>query len=102
MNKTLGTHNYFVYILTNKRKTVLYIGVTNDLKTRLYYHRNPEANSKHFTHKYKCNNLIYFEHFQNINVAILREKQLKKWKRVKKEYLINQMNPEWKDLCNMI
>tara|TARA_R110002074_G_scaffold187521_4_gene353264 strand:+ start:6664 stop:6972 length:309 start_codon:yes stop_codon:yes gene_type:complete len=95
MKKTLGTHNYYVYILTNKNKTVLYIGVTNDLKTRLYNHINPEANSKHFTHKYKCKYLIYFEHFQDIDVAILREKQLKKWSRDKKEYLINKVNPNW-------
>ena len=95
MKKTLGTHNYYVYILTNKNKTVLYIGVTNDLKTRLYYHINPEPNSKHFTHKYKCKYLIYFEHFQDIDVAILREKKLKKWSRDKKEYLINKVNPNW-------
>ena len=95
MKKTLGTHNYYIYILTNKNKTVLYIGVTNDLKTRLYYHINPEPNSKHFTHKYKCKYLIYFEHFQDIDVAILREKQLKKWSRDKKEYLINKVNPNW-------
>jgi len=95
MKKTLGTYNYYVYILTNKNKTVLYIGVTNDLKTRLYYHINPEPNSKHFTHKYKCKYLIYFEHFQDIDVAILREKKLKKWSRDKKEYLINKVNPNW-------
>ena len=95
MKKTLGTHNYYVYILTNKNKTVLYIGVTNDLKTRLYYHINPEPNSKHFTHKYKCKYLIYFEHFQDIDVAILREKKLKKWSTDKKEYLINKVNPNW-------
>jgi putative endonuclease len=95
MKKTLGTHNYYIYILTNKNKTVLYIGVTNDLKTRLYYHINPEPNSKHFTHKYKCKYLIYFEHFQDIDVAILREKKLKKWSRDKKEYLINKVNPNW-------
>ncbi len=78
MYKTTGTHNYYVYILTNKVKTVLYIGVTNDLKERLYWHQNPEANSKAFTAKYNCFYLIYYEHFQEIEQAINREKQLKK------------------------
>ena len=95
MLKTKGAHNYYVYILTNKIKTVLYIGVTNDLKTRLYYHSNPEANSRHFTHKYQCKYLIYFEHYQNISVAIDREKQLKKWNRKKKENLIATKNVDW-------
>ncbi|MGB4447244.1 MAG: GIY-YIG nuclease family protein [Cloacibacterium sp.] len=52
--KTLGTHNYYVYILTNLNKTVLYIGITNDLKARLYWHQNSDAMNKHFTSKYKC------------------------------------------------
>lgn len=72
--KTLGTHNYYVYILTNKIKTVLYTGVTNDLKNRLYWHQHPEAIDKSFTSKYKCLYLIYFEHFDNIETAIAREK----------------------------
>ena len=95
MQKTIGTHNYYVYILTNKLKTVLYIGFTSDLKKRLYYHSNPEANSKHFTHKYRCNYLIYFEHYQDVEIAIDREKQLKKWNRKKKEHLIEMKNPDW-------
>lgn len=102
MKKTLGTHNYYVYILTNKIKSVLYIGVTNDLKTRLYYHQNPEANSKHFTHKYQCKYLVYFEHYQNIEIAIDREKQLKKWNRKKKENLINTKNSSWSFLNDEI
>ena len=52
--KTLGTHNYYVYVLTNLNKTVLYIGFTNDLKARLYWHQNPDTMNKHFTSKYKC------------------------------------------------
>lgn len=95
MLKIKGIHNYYVYILKNKIKTVLYIGVTNDLKIRLYYHSNPEANSKHFTHKYQCKYLIYFEHYQNIEIAIEREKQLKKWSRKKKENLIATKNVDW-------
>ena len=100
--KTIGTHNYYVYILTNKIKTVLYVGVTNDLKVRLYFHNSPEANSRHFTHRYKCKYLIYFEHFQDTDVAIRREKQLKRWRRDKKEFLINKTNPNWKYLNNTI
>jgi len=102
MKKTKGTHNYYVYIITNKNKTVLYIGVTNELKTRLFYHENPEANSKHFTHKYNCKYLIYFEHYQEIEIAIDREKQLKRWGRKKKEFLINLKNPDWSFLNDEI
>lgn len=100
--KTIGTHNYYVYILTNKVKTVLYIGVTNELKNRLYWHQNPEPFSKAFTAKYKCLYLLYYEHFQNIEQAIAREKQLKGWSRNKKEILINDFNPEWKFLNDEI
>ncbi|KGO89144.1 GIY-YIG nuclease family protein [Flavobacterium subsaxonicum] len=98
MYKTLGTHNYYVYILTNKTKTVLYIGITNELKERLYYHQNPEANSKAFTAKYKCFYLVYWEHYNDANTAIDRETQLKKWRRDKKDALINEFNPDWRFL----
>ena len=100
--KTIGTHNYYVYILTNKTKTVLYIGVTNNLKERLYFHKNPEANTKAFTAKYNVFYLIYFEHFTDINQAITREKQLKGWSRKKKEQLINTVNLKWDFLDNTI
>ena len=93
--KTIGNHNYYVYILTNKNKTVLYTGVTNNLKDRLYFHNNPEPFSKAFTTKYKCFYLIYFEHFFDINVAIKREKQIKGYSRAKKENIINDFNPNW-------
>ena len=92
--KTKGTHNYYVYILTNKIKTVLYTGVTNNLKERIYYHNNPEANTKAFTAKYKVFYLIYYEHFFNIDQAIEREKQIKGWRREKKDDLINEFNPK--------
>lgn len=98
MYKTYGTHNYYVYILTNKSKTVLYTGITNELKERLYFHCNPEANSKSFTSKYKCFFLIYYERYEDVNIAIEREKQIKGWKRDKKEILIKEFNPEWKFL----
>nr|WP_321357953.1 GIY-YIG nuclease family protein [uncultured Draconibacterium sp.] len=75
-------HNYFVYIVTNKNKTVLYIGVTGDLQNRIFEHENGSIPG--FTKKYNCHYLIYYEHFQNINEAIDREKELKKWRRAKK------------------
>ncbi len=93
--KTFGTQNYFVYILTNLNRTVLYIGVTNNLTERLYFHSHIDQNSKAFTAKYKCFYLIYYELFEDINQAILREKELKGWKRDKKEKLINSFNPTW-------
>ena len=93
--KTIGTHNYYTYILTNKSKTVLYIGVTNNLKLRLEYHKIPNESKNNFTTKYKCFYLIYYEHFQDINIAICREKELKGWRREKKEMLINSINPDW-------
>ena len=89
-------HNYFIYIVTNKNKTVLYIGVTNDLQRRVYEHEQGLISG--FTKKYNCHYLIYYEHFQNINNAIEREKVLKKWRREKKENLINEFNPDWKIL----
>ncbi|SDG50626.1 GIY-YIG nuclease family protein [Psychroflexus sediminis] len=100
--KTLGTHNYYVYILTNKNKTVLYTGVTNNLQQRLYFHKNPTALSKAFTTKYKCFYLIYFEHFQDVSQAIEREKQIKGYRRSKKEALIDDFNPEWEFLNDKI
>lgn len=93
--KTLGIHNYYIYILTNKNKTVLYIGITSDLKTRLYQHNHPIPFSDAFTSKYKCYYLVYYELVFDINQAILREKQLKGWSRLKKENLINSFNKEW-------
>ena len=100
--KTLGNHNYYIYILTNKAKTVLYTGVTNNLKDRLHFHTNPLPYSKAFTTKYKCFHLIYYEHFQDINVAISREKQIKGWNRAKKETLILSFNSNWNFLNNEI
>lgn len=99
MTKTIGTHNYYVYILTNKNGTVLYTGVSNNLKDRLRYHRESVSlYSKAFTSKYKCFYLIYCNRFQNIEDAIAREKQIKGWLRIKKEKLINDFNPNWRFL----
>jgi len=90
--KTKGTHNYYVYILTNQGKKVLYIGVTNNLKNRIEYHKTSKST---FTSKYNCFYLIYFERFEDVNQAIKREKELKGWSRSKKEELINSFNVNW-------
>lgn len=83
-------------MVTNKNKTVLYIDVANDLQRRVYEHENGLIPG--FTQKYNCHYLVYFEHFQHINDAIDREKEIKKWAREKKENLIGGFNPEWKFL----
>lgn len=99
----MPNHDYYVYILTNPKKTVLYIGVTNDLKRRLQEHAlGNEENRNSFTSRYFCYNLIYFEYFQDVNQAIARETELKKWSRAKKEALINRRNPEWQFLNDKI
>jgi len=72
--------------------------MTNSLKERLYFHNNPEAHSKSFSNKYKCKNLIYYERFSDVEEAIKREKQLKKWRRDKKQWLIKLKNPDLKFL----
>ena len=92
-------HNYFVYILTNYQKKVLYTGVTNDLKRRLFEHKE-QQNPSSFTSKYKCYYLIYMERFQYVEHAIAQEKRIKGWSREKKEALINSNNPEWHFLNN--
>jgi len=86
-----------IYIMTNVHKTVLYIGVTSDLRNRVWEHKiHYYPNS--FTSKYNLEYCIYFEMFSSIEEAINREKELKKWRREKKNILINKLNPEWKDL----
>ncbi|MCL4363929.1 GIY-YIG nuclease family protein [Patescibacteria group bacterium] len=88
--------NYFVYIMTNKRNGTLYIGVTNDLKRRVYEHKEKLAGG--FTKNYNLKNLVYYELHNNPKAAIKREKQLKEWKRLWKLKLIEEKNPEWIDL----
>ena len=87
---------YYVYILTNKYRTVFYIGVTNNLVKRIGYHK--EATGSTFTQKYNVKSLIYFEEFTSISQAILREKQLKNWKREWKINLIKSKNPNLEDI----
>ncbi|MCI5820177.1 MAG: GIY-YIG nuclease family protein [Elusimicrobia bacterium] len=90
----------FVYILTNASNTVLYIGVTNNLVRRVWEHKNKVVAG--FTSQYQLNKLVYYECYTDIYNAIQREKVLKFWKRAWKERLINQSNPEWKDLYQEI
>ena len=89
----------FVYIMTNKNKTTLYIGVTSNVCRRVYEHiKHLYRNS--FTDKYNLEYCVYFEEFSNIESAIAREKELKKWNRKKKELLINEKNPNWSILID--
>ena len=86
---------YYIYILTNYTKTVLYIGVTNNLKRRISEHFIGKIlKENHFTAKYKCHYLVYFEEFTDVKQAIAREKELKGWRREKKIELINTKNPK--------
>ena len=87
--------NYYTYIMASKSGT-LYIGMTNDIKTRVYQHKNHLAPG--FTDKYNVNKLLYVETVSDPISAIKREKQLKKWRREKKVALIDSQNPDWKDL----
>ncbi|PNQ72761.1 excinuclease ABC subunit C [Hanstruepera neustonica] len=91
-----NTHQYYLYILSNKYKGTLYIGVTNDLERRMFEHKNKLVEG--FTKTYGLDKLIYFETFQYVNDAIKREKNMKKWKRQWKINIIEEDNPEWDDL----
>lgn len=88
--------NYFVYILASKRNGTTYIGVTNDLLRRVYEHKIGKIEG--FTKKYKVNKLVWYEESGDINAAIYREKQLKKWNRSWKLKIIEEFNPNWEDL----
>ena len=87
---------YYVYILTNWNDSVMYIGVTNNLERRMYEHRN--GINEGFSKKYHTHKLVYFETTGDVNAAIAREKQLKKWSRAKKNALVESANPEWKEI----
>lgn len=87
----------FVYIISNKNRTVLYIGVTNDIAKRIQEHKS--GNYKGFAQKYNCTDLLYYEDFDDIVAAIAREKQLKNWHKEWKWNLVKVQNPELKDLA---
>jgi putative endonuclease len=90
-------YNFWVYIVTNLHESVFYVGMTNDLARRVSEHRFGEVPG--FTSAYRCRKLIYYEHCTDVQDAIAREKQLKKWSQQKKLALIATLNPRWRDLA---
>jgi putative endonuclease len=90
-------HDYYVYIMTNRSKT-LYTGITNNLLRRVWEHKQGEGSG--FCTQYKLDRLIYFERFKYVGNAITREKQIKGWLRIKKMALIVAQNPAWRDLSD--
>ena len=93
-------YDFWVYIMTNKHESVLYIGITNSLSRRVYEHRSGEIPG--FTADYRCSRLVYYEHYNQATDATAREKQLKRWSRAKKVALIERMNPRWVDLASEV
>ena len=96
----MWNYNFYVYITTNWNHEVLYIGVTNNLKRRIFERRTKLIPG--FTKKYSASKLVYYEHFSKIDDAIKREKNLKRWKREWKTELITKMKPEWRDLYDEV
>ena len=92
--------NFYVYILSSKRNGTLYTGITSDLLKRVYEHKHELV--KGFTRKYKVHNLVWYEVHESVESAIMREKQIKKWKRDWKLKLIEKENPGWIDLYEKI
>jgi len=93
-------HSYYVYILTNKSNKVLYTGITNNLLRRMEEHRQKQI--KGFSSKYNTTKLVYFEETNNVESALEYEKKIKGWLRKKKIDLINQHNPNWNDLYEIL
>jgi putative endonuclease len=93
-------NSFYVYILASRKNGTLYIGVTNDLVRRVYDHRNNAIEG--FTKKYSVHTLVYYEPYKDVRDALTREKRLKKWKRQWKINLIENTNPDWKDLYSQI
>ena len=91
-------HTYYVYILTNVKRNVIYVGGTNDLERRVFEHSLGKGGA--FTSQYKVNTLVYAEPYQQIEDAIAREKQIKGWRRSKKNALVETVNPTWADLSD--
>lgn len=92
-------NTYYVYIMASESGT-LYVGVTNELVKRVYEHKHDIVDG--FTKKYQCHKLVYFEQTSDVYSAITREKQIKNWRRDKKQALINEQNPRWIDLYDEI
>ena len=92
---------YYVYIMSNDHKNVIYIGVTNDLIRRVYEHKN-HLDKGSFTSRYNVENLVYYEVTTDIDSAIEREKQIKSWNRASKDQLVESQNPTWEDQYPMI
>lgn len=90
----------YIYIVSNKNRTVLYTGVTSNFHNRIYEHKN--GLGAVFTKKYNCTDLLYYEFFVDIESAIQREKRIKKYKREWKENLIRELNPEMRDLFDEV
>ncbi|MFI5149312.1 MAG: GIY-YIG nuclease family protein [Bacteroidia bacterium] len=93
-------HQYYVYILTNHGRTVLYTGMTNNLEQRLADHYFNQSNLKTFAGKFQCHFLVYYEFHKYLLSAIEREKEIKGWTRIKKNRLIEAFNPDWSFLNN--
>jgi len=91
---------YYVYIITNKKRSTLYIGVTNNLKRRIYEHKNELVDG--FSKRHHLHKLVFYETFNSINNAIQMEKKMKKWDREWKIELIEDLNPDWNDLYEQI
>ena len=87
---------HYVYILTNVKRNVMYVGVTNNLEKRIAEHRDGRGGA--FTRKYRLNTLVYAEEYQYVDEAIAREKEIKGWRRSKKDALVETQNPTWADL----
>jgi len=94
------TKEYFVYLVTNWNNRVIYVGVTNDLARRIYEHNNKLIEG--FSSKYNLCKLVYFEQTNDVSCAITREKEIKKWRREKKNKLVEKMNPDWSDLSETL
>ena len=92
---------YYVYILTNNNRNVLYTGITNDLRRRVYEHKH-HLDKGSFTARYNIENLVYYEVTSDVEAAIEREKQIKGWNRKHKNKLIESKNPNWMDLYELI
>jgi putative endonuclease len=88
--------SYFVYIMTSLANKVMYIGVTSNLEKRIFEHKSGAMDG--FAKRYHVTKLVYFEHTDNIEAAIIREKQIKSWRRQKKDALVESVNPEWKEI----